>query len=87
MLKKWLYRRDPLYDNDVDLITYMNKMLIKEQLSIHDNKVLPLYLYDVNVSEQSSIALWQRRWRNNVYEENESDLAIILPWQPRLRVY
>ena len=71
----WVNRRDPLYDNDVDLITNMNKMLVNEQLSIdeihdndvdvitymykmlaneqisiHANNVLPLYLYDGNVS-------------------------------------
>jgi len=49
MLKMWLDRRNPLHDNDVDVITYMNKMLVNEQISSHDNKSLPLYLYDENV--------------------------------------
>ena len=49
MLKMWLDRRNPLNDNDVDVITFMNKMLVNEQISSHDNKSLPLYLYDENV--------------------------------------
>ena len=50
MLKLWLYRRDPLHDNDVYLITNMNKMLIKKQVSIDDNHVSRFNLYDENVS-------------------------------------
>ena len=50
MLKLWLYGRYPLHDNDVYLITNMNKMLIKEQVSIDDNHVSRFNLYDENVS-------------------------------------
>ena len=60
----------------------MKKMKMNEQLSFHNNEVLSVYLYDENVSKQTSIAPWQRGWIDYVYEENESDQAIILPWQP-----
>jgi len=45
VLRLYLYNIDPLPDNDVDLITYMNKMFINENLSFHDNHVLRVYLY------------------------------------------
>ena len=41
-----------------------------------------MYLYDENVSKQTSIAPWQRGWIDYVYKEKESDQAVILQWQP-----
>ena len=63
----------------------MKKMKVIEQLSIHDNRVLRVYVYDETVSKQTSIAPWQRHWRDNVYEENENERGIIPPWQPSFK--
>ena len=37
-------------------------MLVNEQLSIHDNHISHVYLYDETVSKQTIIAPWQRRF-------------------------
>ena len=61
------------------------KMKMIEELSLHDNQVSSMNLYDENVNKQTSIAPWQRRWRDNVYRENENERGIIPPWQPSFK--
>ena len=43
MMKLKVNKRVLLLDNDVDMITYTNKMYVNEQISIHDNKVSRVY--------------------------------------------
>ena len=68
MLKMWVNKRVSFHDKDVDVITYMKLMLVNERLTFHNNHVLRVYLYDENKTKLTSIALWQPRWRDNVYE-------------------
>jgi len=58
MIEIWENKRVSLHDNDGDVITYMKKMKVIEQLSFHDNRVSRVYLNDENVSKQTSIAPW-----------------------------
>jgi len=81
MMKMWVYKRLSLHDKHVDVIAYMKKMKMNEQLSFHGNHVSSVNLNDRNMRKQTSIAPWQRRWRDHVYEENVSKRTHIHPWQ------
>ena len=74
-----------MLQNDTRLFTYIEENVYNGQLTFHDNHFLRVYKHDENVNKQTSIAPWQRRWRDNVYEDNENERGIIPPWQPSFK--